>query len=196
MSSPKVELDHDKHIYRVDGKIRPGISELIRGSGILKGVVYGSEEALWRGKVIHKALEYLNKGTLDWDTVDESVIPYLRAYQKFLADTGFKPKSWEISLFNPTLKYCGTYDVEGECNGEKWLIDTKTGLTSLALGSWVGIQTAAQCLLLQDPTQYKRFGLKITSESKYNLVPYTDLNDYNAFIAIIALRNWRKNHNE
>lgn len=196
MPLEEIELNPDTHIYRVKGNIVPGITELLRGSGILKGAVHGSDEALWRGKIIHKALEYLNKGTLNFETVDESVLPYLTAYQKFRSDTGFTPKSWEISLYNPILKYCGTYDVEGLCGEERWLIDTKTGLVDRNMGAWVGIQTAAQCLLLPNSMTYKRFGLKLTGEGKYNLIPFNDPNDFNAFIAIVALRNWRKNHNE
>lgn len=193
----KVELDQATHTYRVGGKVISGITGLLRDAGIIKGVDYGSDEALWRGKLIHKALEYLNKGTLNWDTVDNEIEPYIRAYQQFQMDTGFKPRSWENSLYHPQLKYCGTYDVEGPAyNDDHWLVDTKTGLTSLAMSDWVGIQTAAQALLLPNSTKYKRFGLKLTSEGKYNLIRYEDPEDYNAFVAIIALRNWRNKHNE
>ena len=44
------------------------------------------------------------------------------------------------------------------------------------------------------PTAARRFVLEINKEGKYKLIPHTDQNDFNVFLAAVAVYKWKANH--
>lgn len=198
----KVERD-DNHVYSVAGEKKPGATGLLRDAGLLRGLEYVDEAALWRGKVVHHACHLINKGTLDESTLDPEIKPYADAYRLFLSETGFEPHISEIMLYHGELDFCGQIDVVGikptmAGNPEWWLVDFKSAQHTRTISAWVGYQTALYQLLLMHTfpmmKNIKRFGLKLLGTGKYNLQPFTDPNDFSVAIATLNLsKGGRKN---
>lgn len=110
------------HRYLVDGQPVPGFTEICRAIGL---VDYYNKDPYYldRGRVVHIATALIDKGRLDWDTVDERIEGFLQAYLRFRCEQPFN-NCWEhseTSLHHPLYRYCGTPDRFLP------LIDIKTG---------------------------------------------------------------------
>jgi hypothetical protein len=55
----------------------------------------------------------LDEGALDWETVDERGIGYVRAWEAFCRDQRFVPERQQPIVYLPDLDVCGIPDVEG-----------------------------------------------------------------------------------
>lgn len=44
------------------------------------------------------------------------------------------------------------------------------------------------------PTAARRFALELSKEGKYKLIPHTDQQDFNVFLAAVAVHKWKINH--
>ncbi|GAI88607.1 unnamed protein product, partial [marine sediment metagenome] len=85
-----------------------------------------TENSRNRGKDIHKATEYLDLGTLDWDSVHKYK-PYIRSYQQFLKRHFVTILGVELKVFNKELWYAGILDRHAEMDGERCLLSLKSG---------------------------------------------------------------------
>jgi hypothetical protein len=98
------------HAYLVDGQNYPGFSEIAKAMGLVR--YFNSDKFfLERGSAIHAATHLIDRGELDWSTVDPRIEPFLEAYMRFKED--HMPYGWEHaeeSLHHPTYRYCGTPD--------------------------------------------------------------------------------------
>ena len=140
------------HEYRIDGKIVPGVTEILTDTGWMdysKIPEHIREFALQRGSYVHLACAMLVRDELDWSTVDEQILPYVRGYERFLKDTGLKPLLVEKPMGSERWGYGGTLDILGEVRGKQWLVDIKSGMVM----PLCQIQTAAYEELL--PDEYK-----------------------------------------
>lgn len=84
------------------------------------------ERAAQLGSRIHEAIEsyVLDRPAPQWS---DDVAPYLENAVRFLTDFGVLVEMTEASVFNRTQKYAGTLDMIATINGQRWLIDFKTG---------------------------------------------------------------------
>jgi hypothetical protein len=190
-------FNSETHIYRFGGRIIPSVTGILKDAGIIKFGINGSElqneRAMSRGKAVHAACHYLDDGNLQWNTVDDELIPYIVAYEKFKKDTNFKPNRIEERLFNSTFCFAGTLDREGtwNINNNHTLIDLKTG----SVPDWTALQTAGYDLLL--PTLSKpreRYALQLKETGDYALVPFRDSQDKNLFLSLVSLYWWKQQH--
>ena len=149
MPEPIVELD-ESHIYRVDGDVIPGVSEILKAGGYGNpaetegGFVISDEvidNAADRGHIIHEAISLLMAGDLDWETVDDECLPYMNAFKEWMDATGFYAVSSEALFFEPEFRYCGTRDLVGYIGDDLTIVDPKTG--SAGLKPWHKYQLAA-----------------------------------------------------
>lgn len=118
----------ENHIYELDGEEIPSVSELSR---FASREIYGEisqftlDNAAERGRKVHKSCENLDRfGDCE---VDESIVPYIKAYIKFLED--YKPewKYIEKALASTNRKFAGTLDRVGTLKGEKLaIVDLKS----------------------------------------------------------------------
>jgi hypothetical protein len=85
-----------------------------------------SERAANLGTRIHEAIEayVLDKPAPEWP---EDVRPFLENAMAFLRDFEVMVEMTEASVFNRSQRYAGTLDMIATINGERWLIDFKTG---------------------------------------------------------------------
>ena len=147
--APHIDCD-ENHIYRVDGDVVPGVSEILKAGGfgdpsatdsgftIGEGVIENARE---RGVYIHEAIHLLLTESLDWDSLDEEIEPYVRAFDDWRQRSGFYLLETEKTFFEDDNRYCGTRDLYGFVGDAPTLVDIKTG--SAGLKPWHKYQLAA-----------------------------------------------------
>ena len=82
-----------------------------------------------RGKMVHDACCMIDIGNLDWDTLDERLVPFCRAYHRFLEMAHPVLEASELIVVMPDYSYGGRLDRVFRLPGRDRLIvtDIKTG---------------------------------------------------------------------
>jgi hypothetical protein len=193
---PKIEFDEASHIYRVDGKVYPSVTQILSSAGLPDLSMVPADILEWKsdlGTKVHRAMEFEDDGDLDEENLAPEIRPYLDAYRKFKQESGFEPLAAEELIWHPVYKYPGRPDRIGPLNGKTVLIDYKTGMIDLKC---VGPQTAAYTESwnhTHDKKDHisKRFALKLNKDGTYKLVECKNDNDFGIFICCLSLYNWR-----
>ncbi len=189
-------FDEENHIYHVDGKVYPSVTQIIRPlysfDGIDSSVL---EYAAARGRAVHKAIELLNANDLDESSLDPVLVPYLDAYKKFASEMKFTATHSERHLSHPSMHYAGTPDIEGVILKGKhkgdWLVDLKA---VAVLHASVGVQLAAYAALIGKPN-IRRAAVQLKPDGKYLFEEYPDWSDWPTFVSCLTVHNFRSNHN-
>lgn len=194
--STAIEFREATHEYFVGGKPMPSVSEILRPLVDFSRVPPDALEfARERGTAVHKATELHDLGTLDEDSVDEHVRPYLNAWKKFLEETGFIPRLIEHRVYHGGYGYCGTIDRLGVmtrlAGSPGAVIDIKT---PVQLGPVVGIQLAAYKEALRGTSNISglRYAVQLRSDAQYRLIQYADPQDFGVFVALLTIKKWRE----
>jgi hypothetical protein len=134
-----VELDA-QHAYRRGGIVRPGVTSVLTSQGFIEGDFY-TEESRQRGTFIHEATVFVDRNTLDEESVPEKWAAYLESYRLWLTRRRPHALLREARLHHPVFDYCGTVDFFGFLADDAWpwTIDFKTGPPQ----RWHRVQTAA-----------------------------------------------------
>lgn len=179
-----LEFDKEKHKYKFDGKSIPSVTTII--GDVLKGDRGEIEQsqAMLKGEVIHKTLEYLDKGILG--EYDQRIKKYVEAWEAFKLD--YKPKflSIEEMRVDPKILFAGTIDRVATINGEKTIIDIKTGKSYKEYP----IQTAGYALLFE-PVATRRMCV-FFDEDGYKVEEHTNPNDIEVFKALLLVWRFKK----
>lgn len=183
-------FDPERHAYILDGRVIPSVTQILTAEGIINGQWY-TEDGRRRGGHVHLALRYLDEGRLDEDSVTDEVRPYLEAWGRFLSETGFICLQIERPFVCEALGYAGTPDRVGWMDGGKILsvIDIKTGSPE----PWHALQTAAYAVGI-GKRMAKRWSVYLRNDGNYRLVQYQDIDDINAWIGLVSIRNWKQKH--
>lgn len=127
-------LEEKKHEYFLDGVRIPGVTEILQDAGLsnLDGVNQDIlERAAEFGKAVHKTIELYCKGTLDIESLDPALVPYLAAWKAFAEDFGYIHHKTEFQGHSPKYRFAFTIDQLGEIAKTKTpgltLADIKTG---------------------------------------------------------------------
>ncbi len=179
----------DNHIYRWNGVIKPGVSEILKADGQIEDRFFREVDSE-RGRRVHLLTQYYDQGTLDETNLAEQWKPYLKAYKDFHR---FNRPDWDIDgieheFYNERYNFCGTLDRKGtiEYLGRRvrCVLDIKSGVPA----PWHGVQLAGYSL---PDFGVLRLGLYLRPTGKHELKTYTSQNDYALFIK--ALNNfWEK----
>ena len=157
-----IEFDPQAHVYHIDGKERPGITEVLRDQG-LQDTTYYNRSAMERGSAVHEAIMLITRGMLGVADFDGSEIKgYVHAWQQFIDDTGAEIEDAERLVGDDTLGYCTHVDAVIKLQGKRTVFDYKTG----QLAPWHGIQLAAGSLILD--VRHRRI-LHLGKDGKYKL---------------------------
>lgn len=184
-------FDPVEHAYTVAGKRLPSVTQilspLVDYSMVPRDVL---ERAQKLGTAVHRMTELYDLDDLDMDCLADELVPYLTAWIKFRAESGFVPETIEKRLYHPALRFAGTPDRSGLINGRRAVIDIKKMLT---LGPVIGLQLAAYGeLFAKNGTQIEdRYGLGLRADGTYRLVPFTDKGDWPVFLSLLTLNNWK-----
>jgi hypothetical protein len=197
-------FDTENHIYRVDERLVPSVTQILGAVGILPDFSRIDRAVLERkrkiGVALHACLHFLQEGDLDLSTVDDEVRPRLEAYELFVSDTGFKPLDCELRMW-PTvngMRYGGCADVIGELRNEPALVDFKTtsGTPSAAWGCQTAAYSHGLKAPLRPPFHYRRFSLQLFETGRYSLHEWSDKGDFQTFTLALALCYWKINKGE
>lgn len=193
-------FDPERHLYLVQDRVVPSVTQVLHAAGLSADYSAVAPEVLeckrTIGEYVHKATQYLDEGSLDLESIDPQIQPYLTAYQRFINDSGFRPQLIEHRLVgNINGMLCGgAVDREGTMAGKLWIIDLKC---IEHLYPSFALQTAGYELLLPRPItppfRYTRAVLQLRSNGSYKLTSYEDSADFDIFRAALALTVWKIN---
>ena len=137
----ELRFDPVGHVYTVGSQRVPSVTQilapLVDYSQVPRAVL---ERAQKLGQAVHRMTELYDLDDLDMDDLADELRPYLTAWIKFRAETGFVPETIEKRLYHPGLRYAGTPDRSGLISRRRAVIDLKKMLT---LGPVIGLQLAA-----------------------------------------------------
>jgi hypothetical protein len=194
-------FDPERHLYLVQDKVVPSVTQVLHAAGLAADYSTVAAEVLERkriiGEYVHKATQYLDEGSLDLGTIDPQIQPYLAAYQRFINESGFRPRLVEHRLVgNVSGMLCGgTVDREGTMGGKPWIIDLKC---IERLYPSFALQTAGYELLLPKPVtppfRYTRAVLQLRPNGSYKLTTYDDPADSDVFRGALGVTVWKMNH--
>lgn len=167
MNPQPIELDEAAHIYKVNGRVTPSVTEIIGAAGLYGAASdFWNEETAWRGSVVHRACQFDDEGALEESTVDPGVRGYLAGWRSFRRETGFQPRLIEWRIYNAVCGYAGTLDREGFMPGYEFLLlDLKAGLLHAA----AGVQLVGYAMALPDPRKYARCAVRLKPDGKFLL---------------------------
>lgn len=134
-----IEFDEEDHIYKVDGIVKPSVTQTLRGAGIVDD--YSNLDPYYadRGTAAHTGCTLLAQGFLDWATVSDDVRPYVETFESIVKRMGMTYVSAEEPCYDKEYDICGTYDLIMMWNGARTLTELKTG----AFPMWGGLQLAS-----------------------------------------------------
>lgn len=192
-------FDKEKHEAYLDGVCIPTVTQVLKQSGI-SNFDNVPKELLERnarfGEAVHTAIQYKCKGTLDEESVDEAIKPYIQAWDNFVEDFGYISKSQEVRGAQTIYRYSYGIDQFGEFTKGKYLGDAigdiKTGAPKPAdaiqlNGGYklsVGKEYKNTFLIYLNP-DFKPRGYKIT-------FAINNKKDQGIFLAALSILNWKK----
>lgn len=191
----QLTFDADTHRYQLNGVSLPSVTQVI---GYLNDFSQVPPETLERachfGTAVHKATELYDLGTLDVDSLDPALVPYLDAWKKFLADTGFINEFVEEKVFSKKYGYAGTVDRIGILQRHRSIIDIKS-MSSISNSHSISVQTAGYEQAFsemwdENKQSFRRYALQLKGNGNYNLVPYNDMTDFNVFLSCLNIYKW------
>lgn len=152
------------------------------------------------GIAVHSAIQFLCEGMLDWDTVDEEVIPYVVGYETWARDQGFVSEVQEEQgiyiangmPFGFMMDHRGHMFYKGK--HRKVILDIKTCVSESP--TWK-LQTAAYALAspkLPNGEKYLRCILQLSKDGKAKPYYFEDREDENAFLYSLYVAIWMLNN--
>jgi len=201
----KYILDPSDHqYYREDGIKVPGVSEILKKSGIVD-MSYMQENAPQlleasqkKGTDIHRMLELYDKGIEDEESrkLEFEYGSYLDVWKDFLEQEkgAIQTRFIEYTFGNETLGFAGTLDRVIVINGHWAILDIKTGSKQ----KHHALQLAAYKFLLDHDRSdgafgfvYKRYSVYL-KEDGYKLAKYESNLDEPAFIGALNIVKWKE----
>lgn len=189
-----LRFEEETHSYWLGKQYLPSVSE------VLAPVNVGYDDipahilafAAARGHAIHAACALLAQKNLEWSTVDESIVGYVKAAALFLREAEVRVLGVEHRMCDPTLRYAGTLDLLALMGPHTCVFDWKA---TAVMPRTAGMQTAAYDALyrrnLGGTRPNKRYGVQLFEDGKYKLFPFTDPRDYSWFTSALNLWHWR-----
>jgi hypothetical protein len=190
-------FEPDTHEYRHRGMVVPSVTQLLAPLVDFSGIPPENVEyARLRGEAVHFACELYDQNDLDMDTLDPKIVPYLQAWIKFKAETGFVVHTVEERIPHPIHRYAGMIDRTGfmAMNNVQAVLDIKC---VAKLSPVTGLQTAAYKELVERDkgiTGLARYSVRLGGDGKYELKRYEEPDDFRVFLSLLNLHNWRKKY--
>jgi hypothetical protein len=104
-------FNEQTHTFICNGEVIPSVTQILKANRMTpEGYEFIDPWYLTRGTYIHKATEFYDKGTLDEDSLEPAIIPYVDAYKVAMRDNAWKVTGIEKKLWHPKLKYAGIID--------------------------------------------------------------------------------------
>lgn len=191
---PILTFNEGDHTYDLDGMNVPGVTSVLDPYSGLEFMREHRAELLQRagefGNHVHQACHLLNLEELDWDSLDPTLVPYVRAWEDFLEDTGAIVVKSEHKVYSVRHKFAGTLDVIVDWKQRLRMIDLKT---TASIPKTVGPQTAAYKEAHAEMTgQYisDRYCLLLKPDGRYKSKKLDNPADWTIFQSALNVYNW------
>jgi hypothetical protein len=187
-------FDPVEHVYTFGAQRVPSVTQtlapLVDYSQVPPAALKRAQEL---GTAVHRMTELHDLDDLDTDSLSQELLPYLTAWMRFRAETGFVPELIEQRFHHPALGFAGTLDRTGVIGGRRAVVDIKK---MLRLGPVIGVQLAAyKELCIKNGVHVEdRYGLGLRADGTYRLVPFKDPHDWPVFLSLLTLRNFKDKH--
>lgn len=179
-----ITLDEETHIYRNEkGVIIPSVTQIIGAAFPYEDKSGNGEYYRNRGRAVHLAIHYIEKGTLDPASVSRDILPFISSYFKFKKQFKLKTLSTEERVFHSKYNYCGTLD--RRTKGAIW--DYKTGIPRYV----DGIQLTAYAMAKGLP-YCKKYGVYLRKNS-YEIIEHkSDKSYFATFLSCLQIYQVKK----
>lgn len=166
------DFDPEAHCFCVDGRAVPGVTAVLKAAGIGHSDTTDSgyeireevmEAARERGADAHYACQLLDEGDLDWDSLEDDVLPRVEAYARWLEDSGFVADAIEQPLYHKEFDYAGIPDRAGWIGEQRVVVDLKP---AGAAKPWHQIQLAAYAAFFKEGEWPERIVLELGCDTK------------------------------
>lgn len=139
-------FDQEKHLYRNErGTIVPSTTQVFSILGLSDFSAVNPDDLEWKrgyGDAVHLATNFLVSGDLDWDTLDDAIIPAVTGIEYRLREMRFELEASEEPMVASIcgMEYGLTSDLRGtvEHRGKRRhaIIDLKTGAKFSKTWDW------------------------------------------------------------
>lgn len=188
---PELKFDATTHRYTLGGKHLPSVTQVLQLLDQFEDVSPAVlEAARERGTHVHAVTELDDRDELDESSVNVALAPYLAAWRKFRADTGFVPTHIEDRVAHRHLGYAGTLDRMGTLRGRPALVDIKSGLKPKSVGAQTAAYLEAWMLTSGARRRPVRYCVQLNPEG-YRLHVLDDPADWPLFVSCLNVHNWR-----
>lgn len=185
---PELLFREEGHTYVLDGVVLPSVSDLcapLHNAAYADVPKWKLEAAAERGTATHLATCALDAGGAA--EVDDSCLPYVRAYAKFLMEHKASWSLTEAPMYHPEHLYAGTPDRYGILDGCNALVDVKTTYTVQKPLCRAQLNLYRLILLARGLPVDKMFILHLKPDESYKLIPFSV--DEPLALALITIRN-------
>lgn len=194
-----LEFDEALHKYSRNGMPVPGVTEVLESVGISDFTFVDPdtlEYAKQLGTAVHRVCEMYDNQTLDFNSIDPVVVPYLEGWKKFKADYDVEIIENELRVYDPTYCYAGTLDkIVKILSGTRVLLDIKSGEKTRA----AQIQTSAYLRAFKYPTDgpgiMERWCIYLDNEGGFKRVIHRDYErDISVFLGALSVCVYKQNN--
>ena len=187
-----LQFDAATHTYTLAGRKLPSVSEIIAPlqdfSMVPADVLAAACEF---GKNVHAACDLYNRDQLDWDSLDPALAPYVRAWVKFLEQTGAVVIASECRVYDDQLGYAGTPDIILAWGARTVVPDLKA---TAVVPRTVGIHTSAYAKAyarMHECREPQRYCIHL-QEDRFRSHKRDDPSDWSMFLS--CLNVWKFNN--
>lgn len=187
----QLAFDKDQHAYTVNGRSVPSVTQVLQPLELLDGIPADVlEHARIRGQHVHEAMALLVRESLDWDSLDPELRPYIEGGKRFLDESGITVVASEYRVACAKLRLAGTLDLVGVLRNSEALLDFKATAT---LPKTVGPQTSAYERLYRSMLGgiTRRRYCVLLKPGDYKLHQLTDPADWSIFQSALNIHHWR-----
>jgi hypothetical protein len=183
-----IVFKEDTHQYFVDGKEYPSVTTILHS---LNDFSFVNKDLLERaakfGTAVHYATELYDSNTLDLDTLDPTLMPYVDAWDQFL--NAYEPEIISCEQRVASMYgYAGTLDRYVKIDGQRIIIDIKSGSV---VPKYTGLQLSAyeQAITEGGGRVDKRYVVHL-QPYKYKVIPFNNKVDFITFKSALNLYRW------
>lgn len=193
----------DKHEYRLDGELIPGVTmitdQLSSYAGVPDDVM---RHAADRGHAVHLATELDDADDLDYASLPEEIRGYVDGWRKLRTDAGWSTRDSEVRVYHDAYRYAGTLDCVGYFSElvhvkptDLCLLDKKaTYKTMPSAGPQVAAYAKAWDRQHPDDKIKYAFVARLKPDGTYVLDKVDIAYNWSVFLCQLTIRNWKKRY--
>jgi len=196
VTTNKLIFDEETHLYTLSGERLPSVTQVLEE---LKLSDFSSvsdtrmEAALDFGKAVHLATQYDDKKTLDENTLDEKIRPYINAWRSFKKDYRVRIKKIEQRVMSKKYRYAGTFDRVAIVMDYLSVVEIKTSVV-IPKSACLQLVAYKDAYNSENPgrTLSRRYAVLLKDDGTYKVEDYRDPSDINVFLAALAIYIYKR----